>query len=157
MSLKLTLERKPNYIAVAAFSGLAGLVAWNQNDNTTGTDSFFYLGVVVVCAVLAALSLIYLFKTTSELDDVEAAGVTFSKSVYYIATLVLCVYRAAIGLAVNLTTTDRLASNYGKVWLLASLFVAGLTWVNWRSYLAEKAKLVKAAEAASNPGPRRVA
>ena len=136
---KFSVARVPYYIFAAAFCGAAFVVEWLLNDDSTGAESLFHLGLTVAYGLLGIWSLAYIFIAKHGDDDevgVDVAGLPMGKGYFYLGLLVGAIYRAVTGLIVNTKATG-IESSYGKIWLVAAIVLSLFTWANYRSFQAK--------------------
>jgi len=67
---------------------------------------------------------------------VEIAGLPAGKGLFYVALIIGAVYRAVVGLATN-TFSSGVESSYGKLWLIAAIVLAVMTFFNYKSFQAK--------------------
>ena len=136
-----SIARVPYYIAVIVYMGFVAFVAYVGNTVSTGVASDFYLAILLLAAVLAGLSVMYVLHAKAGGDDevdTEVAGLPVAKNWYYLGVLAMAAFHGFEGYKLNHDTTG-ISSTYGILWLLASLALALLTWANYRSYRAKRA------------------
>ena len=132
----LTLSRSVYYVVVIAFMVATFMVSLFANSSATGTQSDIYLGLMVVSALLAGLSVYYGTRADNHQDDdtdVNVSGLPVSKPAYYIGVLLIAAWRAVEGYQLNHSGTG-IQSVYGVLWLLGAVLVLVLTWANFNSY-----------------------
>lgn len=126
------------YCGTTLFTAIVAIVClFNSMAERSHMAALAYLAIMLVSAMLAVGSVMYMCRSQDGADDdvdLTVAGLPFGKRYYYIGMISIASWRVLEGFV---SFGGHMGSSFwGIIWIISGIAVVGYTYVNFQSYKA---------------------